>query len=199
MDDHGAVSEVRGCGWLKREILVEVAGPLGQLWWRHTKGRGDGDSLCGEGSDGLDAAMLAREISSLTALGLGGIARRLLTPDIGIEVGESSGAVAAQGNGLVVDVVDEGATDFGQTADGDAETDASTVRRGLCDEAPTHGAGVAVRKGGDELHAFWIAVDDGSILSGLSEGESREGDEGEDGREHAVQDSRVSEERMKGW
>lgn len=85
MDDDGAVTEEAGGTLAGGGIEIKV----GNL----------------ESTIAGNVTVLAAEVSDLTGLRCGRIARGLFTADVRVEVREGSGAVTGGGDGLVVDVV----------------------------------------------------------------------------------------------
>ena len=87
-----------------------------------------------------DLAVLSRQVTSLTCLGLGGIACGYLAAVVRVQVGASARAVAIGGDGLGVDVVGEGTLGFRQSVEGNGELDTVAVRH----RSALHGDGQVV-------------------------------------------------------
>lgn len=86
MDDDRAVAEEAAESWFGGGVEIEVGGL--------------------EGAVAHDLAVFAGEVADLAGLGFAWVAGGLLAAHIGVEMGESGGAVAGRRNGLDMDVVD---------------------------------------------------------------------------------------------
>lgn len=74
--------------------------------------------------------MLAAQITSLARLGLAGVAGRDLAALVRVQVRASRSAVAVLGDGLLVDVVQEGATSVREARELDREADTGAISAG---------------------------------------------------------------------
>jgi hypothetical protein len=118
------IAEVGNAGWVKGSISVDVS-----VWFVSILASCSNDvfNILGGKLLGSEVAVLSTQVADLARLGLAGIANRYLATLVRILVSASSGAVAVRGDSLLVDVVHEWAAGSGETREGDAELDTSTI------------------------------------------------------------------------
>lgn len=94
--------------------------------------------------------MLSRQVADLASLWRSLVANRGLAALVGVQVGEGAVAVAVSGDGLVVDVVVEGAGGVSEALETDSDSDAGAVGVGseghFTSDISFEGCGVAGRE-----------------------------------------------------
>lgn len=183
MNDDGAVSDEGGDAGLGGDEVVDVGvveldynQPISPLLFPtfHIRERKHTQRAISVG----DRVVLARHVADLAGLWRGLVASRGLAALVGVEMGEGTVAVTVGGNGLVVDVVVEGAGSAAESQKVDFDGDAGAVGAGgeghFTSDIALKGCGVAGRSvsagligldgiglGISDLRcANWVIVDD---------------------------------------
>lgn len=126
-------------------------------------------------------AVLAAQIADLAGLRLGRVADGLFAADERVQMRLGAGAVPVGGDGLVVDVVEEGSPGGREAGDVDGEDDADAVGGGGAGHGAAQGGGVFVLERGFVGDAFGETGDDFGVAEGAGSALREDGGGGEEG------------------